>query len=241
MRFHDVALCAGARALPLLRAVPWLVPWVTNQAAAIFIGRRNGRLHGNHACMTQLRASLHPLDILLSRSAFRISDHFIPSFFTHAAIYIGDDRPALPPLAMPGWTNRPAGTAVLEAARTGVRLTTLEAVTDVDVLVVLRDHSLSRARREAIMTRVGRELGKDYDFWYDERDDRRIFCSKLVARLFTHLPLDAPAQQRGLSLPDDIARLALAPNPVLSLEVLLADQSPISGCLARRQYEEFLA
>ena len=126
---------------------------------------------------------------------------------------------------------------VLEAVRTGVHLTTLEAATDADILVALRDPSLVGDRRDAVSLRIPSEMGKEYDFWLDERDDERIFCSKLVARLFAHLPIEPAAERPFLTLPDDIARLAVAPDPSLSLVILLGDEGPVAGHPARASVE----
>jgi len=216
MRLHDAALCAGARVLPVFRVVPWLVPWVMNHIADVCLGRQNGRLHGSATCLAQLRAALRPFDIILSRSEFRVSDRLIPSFFTHAAIYLGPSLAAMAHRSRPGSAPLPAGAAVLEAARTGVRLTSLEAASDVDLLAVVREARLTDHAVEAMLGRIGQALGKKYDFWFDDADDDRLFCSKLVARVFTHLPLAAPSELGRLMLPDDIARLAMPPDPILS-------------------------
>jgi hypothetical protein len=42
-------------------------------------------------------------------------------------------------------------------------------------------------------------------------------------------------------LPDDIARLAVTPDPALSPVILLGDQGPLAGHSARQQVEAFLA
>jgi hypothetical protein len=241
MTLRHATLCAIARNMPRMRAVPWFVPWVTNQLARINVGRTNGRLHGNPAGVARLRAALRPMDILLTRSAFRFSDRVIPSFFTHAAVFVGDDVSSRLPPAPNGRTPRPRGATVLEAVRTGVHLTTLEAATDADILVALRDPSLVGHRRDAVTRRIPGELGKEYDFWLDEHDDERIFCSKLVARLYAHLPIQPAAERPFLTLPDDIARLAVVPDPALSTVILLGDEGSVAGHAVRRQVEAYLA
>jgi hypothetical protein len=241
MTLRHATLCAIARNMPRMRAVPWFVPWVTNQLARINIGRRNGRLHGNPAGVARLRAALRPMDILLTRSAFRFSDRVIPSFFTHAAVFVGDEVSSCLRPVSEGRTPPPGEATVLEAVRTGVHLTTLESATDADILVALRDPSLVGRRRDAVTRRIPGELGKEYDFWLDESDDERIFCSKLVARLYAHLPIEAAAERPFLTLPDDIARLVMAPDPALSPVILLGDDGPVRGQRARQQVEAFLA
>jgi hypothetical protein len=241
MTLRHATLCVIARNMPRMRAVPWFVPWVTNQLARITIGRRNGRLHGNPAGVAHLRTALRPMDILLTRSAFRFSDRVIPSFFTHAAVFVGNSVPPVLPSAPNGRTPQAGEATVLEAVRTGVHLTTLEAATDADILLALRDPSLAGRRRDAVTRRIPGELGKGYDFWLDENDDERTFCSKLVARLFAHLRIEPAAERPFLTLPDDIARLAVEPSPALSPVILLGDEGPVAGSAARRQVEAFLA
>jgi hypothetical protein len=240
MTLRDATLCAIARNMPRMRAVPWLVPWVTNRLAGISFGRKNGRLHGNPAWVECLRATLRPMDIILTRSAYRFSDRVIPSFFTHAAVYLGEELPACLQLAGVGRPHPPGTAIVLEAVRSGVRLAALEAATDADILVALRDPSLVGDRRDAVRRRIPGELGKEYDFWLDERDDDRIFCSKLVARLYAHLPIEPAVERPFLTLPDDIARLALFPEPPLAPVVLIGDDGPVGGAEARASVGAFL-
>lgn len=240
MTIREATLCAIARNMPRMRAVPWFVPWVTNRLARINIGRRNGRLHGNPAGLARLRAALRPMDILLTRSAFRFSDRVIPSFFTHAAVFVGDDLSSYLPPASKGGTSRPGEATVLEAVRTGVHLTTLEAATDADILVALRDPSLVGHRRDAVTRQIPGELGKEYDFWLDENDDERTFCSKLVARLFAHLPIEPAAERPFLTLPDDIARLAVASPLLLSPVLVLRDEGPLATGEALARISAFL-
>jgi hypothetical protein len=240
MTLRDATLCAIARNMPRMRAVPWFVPWVTNQFARINLGRRNGRLHGNPAWLECLRATLRPMDIILTRSAYRFSDRVIPSFFTHAAVYVGGELPAWFPPAGHREAPPPDTAVVLEAVRSGVHLTALEAATDADILVALRDPSLVGDRRDAVRLRIPGELGKEYDFWLDERDDERIFCSQLVARLFAHLPSEPAVERPFLTLPDDIARLVLAPEPALAPVVLIDDNGPVDGAEARASVGAFL-
>mgnify|MGYP001766492551 CR=1 FL=1 len=230
MRLQDAALCAGARLLPAFRVVPWLVPWVMNHIADVCLGRRNGRLHESSTCLARLRAAVQPFDIILSRSEFRVSDRLIPSFFTHAAIYLGPDIAATAHGRRPGLAPLPESAAVLEAARTGVRLTSLEAASDVDVLVVLRETRPADHGVEARLARIGQALGKEYDFWFDDADDDRLFCSKLVARVFTNLPLAAPDQLGRLMLPDDVARLAMLRDPMLSALLVIDGRTMDQRC-----------
>jgi hypothetical protein len=221
MRVHEKALDV----LPLLRRLPWLLPWVTNVVGEMCVGRRVGRLRGDPACGQHLRAVLHPLDILLTKSPFRVSDRLIPSYFTHAAVFLGDNVPAA--TDGPAWPSAlgvgPTGALVVEAARSGVRIVGLDEFINVDTLAVLRDPCLPTALRQGIRQRALCELGKEYDFGFDGTDNDRHFCSKLVASLFAHLPFEERVGDRGIVLPDDIARLALATRPALSLELLFVD------------------
>jgi hypothetical protein len=52
---------------------------------------RVGKLHNNNFFIDDTKRSLRPLDTLLEKTPFRLTDKFIPGFWGHAAIYIGNE------------------------------------------------------------------------------------------------------------------------------------------------------
>lgn len=177
--------------------------------------RRRGRVADDREALVRIAQTLQPLDILLERSRFRLTDRVIPGFFNHAALYLGrreDWGPGLP--AAPRW---PDTACVLEAVRSGVRLLPLADFLDVDDLAVLRDTALDGEARPRLLARALGQVGKGYDYAFDIADGRRQFCSKLVADVFAHRRFgDGAARPPPTLLPDHLATAALAAGSTLA-------------------------
>ena len=52
---------------------------------------RKGKLHGKPAIQAALASQLRPLDLLLEKTPFRLTDAFIPGHFGHVAIWLGTE------------------------------------------------------------------------------------------------------------------------------------------------------
>lgn len=225
--------------LPFLRRLPWLLPCVTYAIADVTLGRRRGLVRANQQSCLQLRNCVKPFDILLTKSRFKLTDRLIPGYFNHAAIYLGSEAAHLDQRSDRSSTWPSEDEPVLEAVRSGVRVTTFEDCINADTVAVLRDDTLQDVRRQHIVQRAILEFGKGYDSWFESDSGERQFCSKLVGGLFSHLPLAAAARVPGFVLPDDFACLALGSPPALTLAqlvvdgVVIADDQRIACCASR--------
>jgi hypothetical protein len=52
---------------------------------------RNGLLKDRADVIADLKATLKPLDVLLEKTPFRLTDHFIPGYYGHNAIWLGTE------------------------------------------------------------------------------------------------------------------------------------------------------
>lgn len=145
------------------------------------------------ATLTQLRATLQPGDVLLTRSEQKLTTTLLPGFWTHAALYIGGRR-ELEALAIcqHPYVGRHAeripadGGAygyVLEAISPRVRVCPLEHCLYADHVVALRPSLPEPERREALAEAFG-HLDKPYDFEFDFNVTSRIVCTELVYRSY---------------------------------------------------------
>lgn len=146
--------------------------------------------------LNELRALLRPGDILLERRNWFMSNAFLPGFWPHAAVYLGD-RAALDELGLmedPRVSRHlraflapdAAGDrhAVIEAISEGVVFTSLEhSVGQADAVAVLRPRLTDADRREAI-ARAFSHYGKPYDFEFDFFSTDRLVCTELVYRAY---------------------------------------------------------
>lgn len=149
---------------------------------------RKGLLYDDHEATEHIRGVLQPLDILLEKTPFRLTDRFIPGHFGHVAIWIGNEEE----LRALGVWNHPVvaqyherinsrnGHNIVEALRAGVQLNSLEHFMNVDDLAVLRPTGLSIAQKREALVLALRQMGKEYDFNFDVNTTDKIVCSELI-------------------------------------------------------------
>jgi len=106
---------------------------------------------------------LKPGDVLVTRHDDAMSNLFLPGFWPHAALYIGDETERSR-LGLD--LNIPAGESLVEAKKDGVRFRKLAETLSVDAFVILRPNLNERAVKAAIEKAVS-HVGKRYDFLFD--------------------------------------------------------------------------
>lgn len=192
---------------------------------------RKGKLsHFSPAEVSQLASELKPLDILLEKTPFRLTDKMIPGHYGHVAIWLGSEE-ELRALGVwdqiaPAYQQRiRAGGRIVEALRDGVTISTLEHFLNIDDLLALRDRRVvdDAYRRTAILTTL-EQVGKEYDFNFDVMSHQRIVCSELAYVVFPDVqwPLDRMLGRYTIS-PDNVAQLAVNDHPVFAPVVIYHD------------------
>ena len=174
-----------------------------------------------------LIGEMKPLDILLEKTPFRLTDKFIPGHYGHVAIWTGTER-QLKDLGV--WEQIPAaiqerirnGHYIVEALRPGVQINTLHHFMNIDDFLVLRDNRPvdDEYRRKAILQAIA-QIGKEYDFNFDVNTQNRIVCSEIAYVVFTDVkwPTEEMVKRYTIS-PDNVAQLAVGPNPILDPVIL---------------------
>jgi hypothetical protein len=151
--------------------------------------------------MKALKAQLRPLDILLEKTPFRLTDSFIPGYFGHAALWLGNyeelsqlsiihNEKIIPflthPDVAPHAERIKKGESVLEALRIpGVTLNTLEHFMDIDDLGALAAPEMNDEVRVQHLLRAFQQVGKPYDFNFNVETEREIVCSELIYTIYT--------------------------------------------------------
>jgi hypothetical protein len=159
-----------------------------------------------------IKSQMKPLDILLEKTPFRLTDKFIPGFYGHVAIWAGteEDLKALgiwnDPMVKPYQEAIRSGHFIIEALRPGVQINTLDHFLNIDDFLVLRDQTLTDDQRREFLIRAFAQIGKDYDFNFDVETDKKIVCSEIVYVVFHNI--DWPAEKalgRYTISPDNVA------------------------------------
>lgn len=110
-------------------------------------------------------AHLQPGDIIITRHRDALSNLFLPGFWPHAALYVGEQ-----------------GTGdVVEARKDGVKLRRLSDTLSVDAFFILRSKASPENRRLAA-ERALTHVGKLYDFAFDFSQSDRLACTAVVYR-----------------------------------------------------------
>jgi hypothetical protein len=179
---------------------------------------RKGKLYGDKDALEKIRAQLQPLDILLEKTPFRLTDKLIPGHFGHVAIWTGSqaeliDAGVWDELIVNQYTDEiDSEHRIIEALRSGVQLSRLEEFLNVDDLVILRplfnESTHGEDVQEALLMAF-RQVGKKYDFNFDVNTTDKIVCSELAYISFPAFdwPTDEVLGRHSIS-PDNVAQMA---------------------------------
>lgn len=216
-----------------------LIGKITNFFSKVFgnvvgaIRWRHGYLHDDPVIFKHLIQKLRPLDILVEKTPFALTDTFIPGHFGHVAIWLGTeeqlkkyglwDSPAIQPYQE---TIR-QGYTIFEAVREGVRFTTLEDFLEIDEIGIIRDPSLVNDKQMADLTfeRAFQHIGKEYDFNFDVSTTDKIVCSELIFLALGHInwPTEYVWGRNTIS-PDNVSELIFYQNAPISLQYYLVSK-----------------
>jgi hypothetical protein len=124
-------------------------------------------------------AQARPGDVFVTRHDDALSNWFLPGFWPHAALYLGNqDEAGKLGIKLPG-----PGGWFLEAKKDGVRIRPANETLQVDAFVVLRPPLIGEDLRGALLRALSHE-GKPYDFVFDFRTADRLVCTEVVYRGF---------------------------------------------------------
>ena len=161
--------------------------------AGMFQSRR-GKLFNDHDFVELTRSYSRPLDIILEKTPFRLTDKFIPGYWGHAAIYIGNQVQLMElgvwdhPVVVKFHEEIKLGRTIVEALRPGVEINSFKRFSDIDDFVLLRqrkDWDETEAKEHIL--RALRQVGKTYDFGFDVETPDSIVCSELHYTVFRNL------------------------------------------------------
>jgi hypothetical protein len=161
----------------------------------------------------ELEKELKPLDVLLEKTPFRLTDKFIPGHWGHVAIWTGTKQELIElelwdhPLIIPHQhAIEHEGRRIIEALRPGVQINTMKHFLNIDDLAVIRPNHLSKAQTQEYLVNAFKQIGKTYDFNFDVETDEKIVCSELAYVTFDDQPWPTENQVgRQTISPDNVA------------------------------------
>lgn len=195
---------------------------------------RKGYLYKNKKAYNMTVQNLAPMDILIEKSPFVLTDKFIPGHFGHIAVYLGTkeqlesigmwDHPNI----IPYQDDIIEGKVILEAVRTGVRLTTVEEFLNIDEVTVMTkvDGLKNPNLLFEEITRGMDQIGKAYDFNFDVSTLDTIVCSELIYITFgnVHWPTKYRLGRATIT-PDDEAEVLFQKDTKFKVKNIIVSKS----------------
>ena len=218
---------------------------------------RKGKMFGDEEAKRKIQSVLQPLDILLEKTPFRLTDKLIPGHFGHVAIWTGTkteliDAEVWDDLHVSQYADQISGGSdpdskderqIIEALRNGVQLNTLEHFLNVDDFAILRpifdEDSRDELTKEALIMAF-RQLGKKYDFNFDVNTTDKIVCSELAYISFPSVdwPTVKTLGRHNIS-PDNVAQQAWN-NVPLKLVMFYHDGKLVDADLQLEKMKELM-
>ncbi len=158
--------------------------------------------------------SLHPMlrpgDVFVTRKEAAVTNYFLPGFWPHAAMYVGNDQ-------------------VVESLKDGVRVRSLDSPFGNDAVALIRSSLGSEIVTQAI-ARAHSHVGKPYDFDFDFTRADRMVCTEVVYRSYEGLggfafELRKRAGRQTISA-EDLLEMAVAQNLFYPVAVYCAHHGP---------------
>ena len=131
----------------------WLILW----------GDHHYKIKGHH--QRKVLALLKPGDVLLRKYDHYLGSRFIPGYWSHAAIYIGND-------------------SVIHALGIGVVEEDILTFMRCDDIAILRQNDTKLI--DMSLFRADEQLGKEYDFDFDKSGPEKFYCTELVNFCFIY-------------------------------------------------------
>ena len=199
--------------------------------------KRKGLLYQDQAFIQTVEKELKPMDILLEKTPFRLTDSFIPGYWGHAAIYIGTEAD-LKRLGI--WDHELVqkyadditdGKLIVEALRSKVQINSLEDFSDIDDFALLRmRNEMSDQQLAEHILRALSHIGKKYDFSFDVETGDTIVCSELHYRTFIDIKFNTTLYLgRSTISVDQVAEQALDGMPLAPVVLFINGEEVDEG------------
>ena len=164
-----------------------------------------GQFHGKIDRKTNsllLQSQLQEFDIVWLKSLTHLTERFIPGYFGHVGVCIGNDL-------------------MIEAKRSGTKLSSVEEFSDGEIFLIARPKELSETQKQKIRLLLKSQVGKKYDFNFNSQSPDRIICTDVVCLSYDFVEWQTKKRGGHFSTsPDDLVR-TLQSHPDFNFELYL--------------------
>jgi hypothetical protein len=182
-----------------------LAQYKTVYFLSMIFGRVAGQFHGHIDKKTNsmfLKSHLQEFDIVFLKSISHLTERFIPGYFGHVGVCMGNDL-------------------MIEAPRSGVRICSAESFAEGEIFLIVRPTGLSETEKQKIRNLLKNQVGKKYDYNFDSQSPDKVVCTELVCLTFDFIDWQTRrVAGRITTSPDDLIR-SLMKRPDFSFELYL--------------------
>lgn len=158
---------------------------------SMIFGRFAGQFHGKIDKKTNamlLKSHLQEFDIVFLKSLSHLTERFIPGYFGHVGVCMGNDL-------------------MIEAPRSGARICSTEDFSEGEIFLIVRPSSLNESEKQKIRNLLKNQVGKKYDYNFDSQSPDKVVCTELVCLTFDYIDWQTRrVAGRITTSPDDLIR-----------------------------------
>jgi uncharacterized protein YycO len=151
----------------------------------ILFGDSHYKIKGPH--MREILEALEPGDVLLRRYDNYLGTFFIKGHFSHAAIYMGDDK-------------------IIHMLGEGIVEEDILTFMRCDDIVILRCQDSATTQAAMRNAETALTMGPEYDFDFDSKRSDKMYCTEFVDNCFGY-PVRSKKGLKHIILPDDFLEL----------------------------------
>ena len=107
-------------------------------------------------------------DIICIKSPYRLTDKFIPGYFGHVGIYLGNS-------------------VFAESTQKGVVYSNSNDFAEGKTFVIIRPKTITNRQNSRMMQVLRAQIGKSYDYNFNVESSDRIFCSELIYLVYEQI------------------------------------------------------
>ena len=177
-----------------------------------------GKLASARGLEQYLLKTLHPLDVVIVRSRPALTRLAFPTHFTHVTIWLGKEgelkRAGVTRLAgvRPHLEDIEDGKTLLESANDDVHLSEIFEIMNTSEIAIVR-LAWARGDQRRRYSHMFEYLGQPFDYNFDLKDERRLTCIEVMAKVFPEVKLPVRyTTGRYTYIPDDLARMSTRPG-----------------------------
>ena len=198
---HTVAGFFLSNSADNLHSYRYKIVYFLSKIFGQFAGQFHGKIDKKTTSML-LKTNLQEYDIVLQKSLTHLTEKFIPGYFGHVGVYLGNDL-------------------MIETPRSGVRICSTEEFSNGEIYLIVRPVNLSENQKQKIKTSLKNQMGKKYDFNFDSQSPDRIVCSDLVCLAYDYIGWQSKKRAgHYITSPDDLVR-SLLDRPDFSFEMYI--------------------